>query len=850
MSFNLNLPENLDKLGKLATNLWFSWNPDARDLYREIDLALWRSCGRNPVAFLTKVDTQKLESFANDQAYLDRLDKVYARFSDYLENTKKPFTQTYPHLKEQLVAYFSAEYGLHESLPNYAGGLGVLAGDHCKTASDLGLPFVAVGLMYKHAYFTQTIDENGQQQEHYKELKPELLPISLVKKENGEPLLVSVPIIDRDVFIKIWEVKIGRISLFLLDTTIDKNSDEDKAIIHSLYGGTRDTRMKQEIILSIGGLRALRKMGYHPTVFHMNEGHSAFLGLERLYELMNEGMNFKMALEFVRSTTLFTTHTPIPAGNEAFDFDIMERYFKNFWPELEISDTFFFELGKDVNIHQHESFSLTVLALNLAYMANGVSALHGEVSRQMWQKVYPGIPADEVPIGHITNGIHTESWLHREMIKLFDQYLGADWRHNIADGQYWDKIMDIPDEVYWETMQKMKTNMSEHLRRRYALRLERYSDIDHQYPTPEKILDDKTLTIGFARRFAPYKRATLLFHDIERLKKIVNDPERPVQILFSGKAHPHNDAGKELIRAINHYAQFPGLKGKIVFIEGYSINTSRSLVSGVDVWLNNPRRPMEASGTSGQKVPINGGINFSALDGWWPEGYNGNNGWVIGANVEYADYNQQDAEESRSLYDTLENEIVPAFYNRDENGIPSEWIRISKESLRSVLTKFSTHTMVWNYIQKYYVPGMKRHIKYSENNYAGLFQFYRWQHRMSRLWKRISIKPNIRNAFSEDERIFSPGESKEISVIVDIDGLKPEEIKVELTLERQDAILGHQEMEIHPMGLIGKMIENEYEYRARVTAKSDGSYRCNCRVIPEHRDLFTAHETRLIKWLD
>ena len=662
MNTQLNLPDSLKPLYELSINLWFSWNPDVRDLYREMDLQLWRTVGRNPLAFLKNISVDKLNNFAANPEFLQKIQKASERYNDYMKNTQTVFSKNYPSLKDNYIAYFSAEYGLHESLPNYAGGLGILAGDHCKTASDLGLPFVAVGLLYKHAYFNQTITIEGEQEEHYTQLDYDNLPMTLVTDDNNNPLLVSVRLIDREVYIKIWQVKIGRISLFLLDTTVDQNSDEDKDIIHSLYGGSRDTRIQQEIILGIGGLRALRKMGINPSVFHMNEGHSAFLGLERLFELMNEGMTFKMALEFVRSTTLFTTHTPIPAGNEAFEFDIMERYFKNFWPELDISDDYFFDLGRNLNIHQHEHFSLTVFALNLSYMANGVSKLHGHVSRRMWRHLYPGLMLDEIPIGHVTNGVHTESWLHRKMINLFDEFLSPDWRDHIYDKQYWDQIKNIPDDIFADTLKNMKTEMMNHLRRKYELQLQRYGDEEHGFPAPDEIIDDNILTIGFSRRFAPYKRATLIFKDVERLKKILNNPDRPVQILFSGKAHPHNDAGKELIRAINNYARQDGFKGRIIFIEDYNINVSRSLVSGVDIWLNNPRRPLEASGTSGQKVPINGGINFSVLDGWWPEGYNGQNGWIIGTDTEHPDSNHQDNIDANSFYDTLENEIIPLYY--------------------------------------------------------------------------------------------------------------------------------------------------------------------------------------------
>ena len=849
MPEDINLPKPLNPLGELSYNLWFSWNPDARDLFREIDLDLWRAEGHNPVAFLKKISTEKKNQFAGNTEFIKKVNHVHSRFKKYMANGKTLFSENYPKLENRLIAYFSAEYGLHESLPNYAGGLGILSGDHCKTASDLGLPFVAVGLMYKHAYFNQLINEAGEQTEEYRELNLDELPVTLVTDSNQNPLLVNVPILGNNVFIKIWKVAVGRISLFLLDTNVEQNSNEDKKITHSLYGGSRDTRIQQEIILGIGGLKALRAMGLAPSVFHMNEGHSAFLGLERLNELINEGMDFKPALEYIRSTSLFTTHTPIPAGNEAFEFEMIEKYFKNFWPKLEMSNQYFFDLGRDLNEDQHENFSLTILALNMAYMANGVSKLHSLVSQGMWQKVFPGVPVSEVPIGYVTNGIHTESWLHREMIHLFDTYLGSDWRDHIHEEPYWEKVNDIPDDVYWQAMTNMKKDMTEHLRRKYEDQLNRYQDNNHGYPAATEILDDDALTIGFARRFAPYKRATLIFRDKERIKKILNNSDKPVQILFSGKAHPQNDAGKELIREVNTIAREDGLRGKVSFVENYSINISRPLTSGVDVWLNNPRRPLEASGTSGQKVPINGGINFSVLDGWWPEGYNGKNGWTIGKEVEYSDPLKQDQDDAEMMYETLEKEIIPLFYKRDKNGIPKDWIKMSKESLRSIFTKFSTHTMVWNYVTKYYVPGIRRNIKYDENEYANLNRFTRWINRVRRHWPDLNLQLNGAIP-GESTPVLNAGETKEISINVSAGSLKTNELQVELILERQEAIKGQQQMEIHPMKLIGQTDENQFEYCARVTAQKDGAYRFNCRVMPTHPDLFSPHETRLIKWLD
>ncbi len=848
MSKEIKLPRNLQALSEMAYNLWFSWNPDARELFREIDLDLWREKGRNPVSFLKHVDPKRIEHISTDKSFLTKLNTIYDRFTAYMKNESTIFKKNYPDYKNEIIAYFSAEYGIHESLPNYAGGLGILSGDHCKTASDLDLPFVAVGLMYKHAYFSQFINEAGEQIEEYNELILEELPIKLVTNAKGDAIKVSVSILNKDVFLKIWKVAVGRISLYLLDTNVEENSDEDKNIIHSLYGGSRDTRIQQEIILGIGGLRALKKMGINPSVFHMNEGHSAFLGFERLFELLNEGMDFNPALEYLRSTTLFTTHTPIAAGNEAFEFDMMKRYFIDFWPQLKMDEKYFFDLGRNINEHQHENFSLTILALNLSYMANGVSKLHSEVSQKMWHHVYPGVPTSEVPIQHVTNGIHTESWLNRQMIKLFDDHLDKNWRNHIQEEKYWEKVRNIPDDVYWDAMVNMKKNMIYTLNRGYQNQLKRYHG-DHGFPEKENIFNENALTIGFARRFAPYKRATLLFIDRERIKKILNDAQRPVQILFSGKAHPQNDAGKSLIREVNNIAREEGFKEKVLFIENYSINIGRPLTSGVDVWLNTPRRPLEASGTSGQKVPINGGINFSVLDGWWPEGYNGKNGWIIGNEIDYSNHSIQDREDSNMMYDTLEKEIIPLFFKRDKNGLPTAWIKKSKESLISNLTKFSTHTMVWNYTQKFYVPGIEKNIKLSKNNYVDLVKFTSWINKVKRHWKEVKI--SISSRYDDiDSRILAAGESKDITVSLYPGYLSAEDLKVEITLERQDSISGDKDIDLHEMKLTGSNGENSFQFKSKVSAKKNGTYRFNCRVLPKHEDLFTRHDTRLIKWLD
>jgi starch phosphorylase len=841
--------EDLKKLNKLARNFWFCWNPEVLELFQELHPAKWKSSNNNPVGFLSTVSDKVVQKKLQDVHYQHKLKTCYDKLISYLQDRETPFKRNFPQMKEQCIAYFSAEYGIHESLPNYAGGLGVLAGDHAKSASDLGLPLVAVGLMYKHAYFIQEIDVWGNQTERYEQLDIRKLPVSLVKDEHGEPLLVSVPLLGRDVYIKIWLVEVGRVKVYLLDTVVDRNSEEDQNIIHSLYGGSRDTRIRQEIILGIGGLRALREMGIQPTVFHMNEGHSAFLGLERLYELMNEGFNFKTALEFVRATTIFTTHTPVPAGNEEFDFGTMEIYFANFWPELEISHEKFFDLGRDINIHQHQNFSLTILALNLSGQANGVSRLHGEVSRNMWQMVWPGIPTQEIPIGHVTNGVHTFSWMHSEMFKLLDTYMGANWQKQIRNQEFWDKFFEIPDKVLWKAKKIMKNEMIQKIRANYKQRIDRYGEERGGYPAVEEILDPDVLTIGFARRFAPYKRSCLFFRDIERIKKILNHPQQPVQILFAGKSHPANGAGKDLIRQINEISKQDGFRGKVVFVEEYNINIARALVTGVDIWLNTPRRPLEASGTSGEKVPINCGINLSILDGWWFEGYNGQNGWAIGESQLYEDNEKQDIDDSNSLYDLLEKEVVPLYYNKNNEGLSPEWIDKVKQSFSSIVTTFSAHRMVWEYQQKYYLPAMKRVNRFTEEQFKALHSYTRWINKVRRSWKNVHLSIINGKDVDEDRRILSAGERKEIALHVHAEGLKPDELLVEVIIERQDTYKGHQHLKIFPMGYVYSE-DDILEYRAVIKAEDEGTYRYNCRAMPIHNDQFNKYETRLIKWLD
>ncbi|WP_245579494.1 alpha-glucan family phosphorylase, partial [Halonatronum saccharophilum] len=601
LSVNPELPEEIKGLRDLSYNLWWSWNSKAEDLFKEIDEDLWVKLEKNPVKFLSKVSYKVLKEIGEDQCFLERYRAVMSKFNDYLSREDTWFNNNFDSLPEKrVIAYFSAEFGLHESLPIYSGGLGVLAGDHCKSASDLGLPFVGVGLLYRNGYFRQKINREGWQNAIYPELDFDQLAVKPVKDQNGEDLLVSVELADRGVDIKVWEVKVGRISVYLLDADLDSNSSEDRELTSRLYGGGSETRISQEIILGIGGTRALYKMGYNPGVWHMNEGHSVYLGLERIRNLIKENdFDFYQALEKVGANTVFTTHTPVPAGNEVFSFGLKDKYFSNYWEEVGLTRDEFIKLG--MKNSYDKGFGLTVLALRLSRFNNGVSQLHGKVSSDMWEELWPGVPTEENPITYITNGVHTLTWLAPEWKELLDRHLPNDWRDRIEEDEIWEKVKNIPNEEFWVVHKKLKSKLIDHIRERDLTRRRRCSNLEDLI-RDETLLDKDILTIGFARRFATYKRANLIFKDVERLKKVCNQEGKEVQIIFAGKAHPADIPGQELIKEIYNISQSEDFKGRIVILEDYDMNLARYLVHGVDVWLNNPRRPLEASGTSGQKV--------------------------------------------------------------------------------------------------------------------------------------------------------------------------------------------------------------------------------------------------------
>ncbi|HSM55384.1 MAG TPA: alpha-glucan family phosphorylase [Candidatus Sulfomarinibacteraceae bacterium] len=699
------MPEKINRLPELAYNLWWSWNPYARGLFKRLDYTLWRSTQHNPVQMLQEIRRERLQAAAEDSAFCRHYNKVMMELDREIENGHLWFPDTYPELARRPVAYFSAEFGLHNSLPIYSGGLGILSGDHAKEASDLGIPLVGVGFMYPQGYFRQRIPSHGWQEAIYEQLDMNQAPIRPVTDEHGNDVKVQVELGDRPVFARIWNVNVGRVNLYLMDTDVDENDPWDRELSARLYSGDGEVRIRQEIMLGIGGVRALRTLDVRPEVWHMNEGHSAFLVLELMREKVAQGMSLQEALEEVKAHTVFTTHTPVPAGHDAFPFHMVEQYFSGTWEELGLTRDEFLSLGR----HEESwgtAFNMTVLALRTSGQVNGVSKLHGQVSRQMWQSVWPDRPVAEVPISHITNGVHLPTWLPSETHSLFNKYLGPEWVTRQDDPSVWERLTDIPDSELWDLHVTLKQKLIGFLRERVRRRWVTGSDDPTQVLTSGTLLDPNALTIGFARRFATYKRANLIFKDIDRLNQILLNTHRPVQLVFAGKAHPADDPGKMLIQSIYTHAKHNEMGGRVAFIEDYDMHMARYMVQGVDLWLNNPLRPREASGTSGMKAAINGIPNLSVLDGWWAEGYNGANGWAIGDGTVRDNREEQDWADANAIYEVLEQEIVPLFYDRDRDNIPRGWVEIMRESIRSCGPAFSTARMVKQYTVDMYVNAM------------------------------------------------------------------------------------------------------------------------------------------------
>lgn len=702
---HFSLPRRISRLGQLAYNLWWVWTPEAQMLFSLIDKTLWNDLSHNPVAFLKHVDRARLNALINDRYYLDLYDRVMRNLDAYMQGAATWFSSNYPGNEDKKIGYFSFEFGLHESLPVYAGGLGVLSGDHLKEASDMGIPLTGIGFVYIEGYFAQKITEDGWQETRTNKLNLEEMPIIPLYTEEGSPLTVAVELPGRSVTARIWKVQVGRVSLYLLDTNVDTNNKEDLSLTSRLYSGDLEVRISQEILLGMGGVRALRLLGEDPDIWHMNEGHSGFLTLERVREFMKKGLSFEESRDIIRKTNIFTTHTPVPAGNDQFPVYLMDKYFSKVWGELGLTREQFLELGANTE-SWGEMFSMPVLALKLSDHRNAVSELHGQVSRKMWSFLWPDRKEEDVPITHITNGVHVGTWLARRMRLLYDRYLGSDWQQNMDDPRVWQAIDAIPDAELWAVKRHLKRKMVTFANERARKMWQSGSVHSVQVIAGGVLLDHYSLTIGFARRFATYKRANLLLTDYERLLRIINNTSMPVQIIFAGKAHPADEPGKLLIQQVYRSVKDSRTGGRLVFLEDYDMNVARYLVQGVDVWMNTPRRPNEASGTSGEKAAMNGVINFSVLDGWWREGYNGENGWSIGEDADWDDKHQQDTADANDMYNTLENEIIPLFYRRSADNLPSDWIAKMKETIKTLGPHFNTRRMLNEYMSILYHPAV------------------------------------------------------------------------------------------------------------------------------------------------
>ena len=848
ITVNPQLPKRIGRITEIANNLWWSWNTEFLRLFKKIDKDLWEKCDKNPVKFLKSVDQEKLEDASKDLSFVREYDKIVENFDNYMNSRDTWFSRKYPDNRNDLIAYFSAEYGLDQTIAIYSGGLGILSGDHLKSASDLGIPLVAVGLLYKNGYFHQVIDAYGNQRPEYKDIDLYDLPITPVKDIDGNDLIIYIKFPKRRIYLKTWEVNVGRVKLYLLDSDIDINNIEDRDTTARLYGGDQEMRIRQEIILGMGGVNVLKRLGLRPTVYHMNEGHSAFLNLEIIKNIIKEKqVSFEVAKDIASSKTVFTTHTPVPAGNDIFPLGLVEKYFKDFWPRLGLTREEFLKLGMKPCEGLEPGFNMGILALKIAGKKNGVSKLHGEVSRELFSEVWPHIPAKESPITYVTNGIHTCTWLAPRLKELYNKYLMPYWQDNIHDDSTWERIKAIPDDKLWKVHTDRKIKLLALVKENVTNRLRRegvgYDEINEIISK----LNPDALTIGFARRFATYKRATLIFKDIERITQILNDENRPVQLIFAGKAHPADKEGQDLVRYIHEISIKPQFKGKIFLLENYSIEISRYLVSGVDVWLNNPRRPMEASGTSGQKASVNGVVNFSVLDGWWAEGYNQRNGWTIGTNAEYSSYEEQDKADSESMYYTLENKIIPTYYDRDRNGISKRWMEIMKESIISTGGKYSTARMLVDYTEQLYMPLCNLTKKYYTdlNNVA---EFNSWKQDMYSNWKDIQIEQLDDNA---DNITVDAGSQIEVRAVVTLPNIKPEYIRTEVYYGKflDDGTV--EDVKIIPMKLERAEEDNKkYYYVAKIDLVSGGNYGYTFRVMPQNEMILDSANLDLIKWIE
>jgi starch phosphorylase len=851
------LQDPLSELDTIARNMYWSWDSEFVELFKRIDSNMWSACGHNPVRLLGSIPQTKLDALADNQGFLNQLQRAAEKLQAYL-GEQTWHDRVCSESDEPTIAYFSAEFGVHECLPIYAGGLGILAGDHLKSASDLGIPLVGVGLMYQKGYFRQYLNIDGWQQEVYVENDFYNMPIELVRKDSGRPLTISVEYPGRCVVARIWKVLIGRVKLFLLDTNLPVNSPIDRMITSSLYGGDRELRIRQEIMLGIGGLKTLSLMGIKPTVCHMNEGHAAFMALERIRELRSAtNMTFEEAVEATRAGNVFTIHTPVKAGLDEFRVELMDKYFGGYFPKLGINRQRFLALGRILPDDDGEPFKMPVLALRLSSYSNGVSKLHGEVSRGIWGSLWPGTPLNEVPIISVTNGIHIKNWISDELGCLYDKYLGPSWADEAMDKTLWESIDQIPDEELWQIHKRCKEQLIVFVRNRLKAQMQRRGTYHTELNHAEEVLDSEALTIGFARRFAGYKRGNLLLKNPDRLMKLLNDSKRPMQIVFSGKAHPKDTEGKDIIRQIVHFANQNSVRRRIVFLENYDIDIARFLVSGVDVWLNNPRRPMEASGTSGMKAAVNGVLNMSTADGWWCEGYTPEGGWIIGAGEHCDDVDYQDVVESQAIYDMLENEVIPLYYTRSADNLPRAWIRRVKNSIRWIAPRFNTHRMVAEYTRRFYHPSAAKWRYLNAEECSKAKAFSNWKAQMKNDWPELAVSDVIMEVQNDEgqqevnpkQPLLKVGSLLSIRARIKLGKINPNDVSVELyhgPVDNWENIKDGSAVRMNYEKVAEQ--EGEHWFVGSMPCSETGQRGVTVRILPKHPDLTNPYEMGLILW--
>ena len=835
------LPEALEPLESLSCNIFWTWHKPCRDLFKEVDASLWESLGRNPSKLLGRVSQQRLNELAQDEGFVSRMRQAYGDQQEYLSQESR-FHRDLPEFGEGSIAYFSAEFGFTPCLPFYSGGLGVLAGDHLKSASDLGVPLVGVGLAYHEGYFNQYLSSDGWQQESYKQHDFLNLPMTLEHDSEGNPLQVVIPLSERELTLQVWRVDVGKIPLYLLDANVPLNPEADRMVTRHLYGGDNEMRIRQELVLGVGGLRALDALGKRPRVCHMNEGHAAFLGLERSRQIMEEtGLSYDQARRITAASSLFTTHTPVPAGFDFFGRDLIERYLEPIVPEGLSLDRLM-DMGHAPGEAPEAPFNMALFASRHATYCNGVSKLHGEVSRQMMASWWPGYRVEEIPVGHVTNGVHMRSWIAPEIQDLLKKYVGSEWTYDPAESNHWAQVDNIPNDELWQAHLNCKRRLVEFSRQRLVQQAQHRSAPPEELAAAQQALNPDVLTVGFARRFATYKRAALILRDMDRLKQIILNADRPVQFLFAGKAHPADSMGKELIKQLIHFSHDPAVQGRVVFLENYDIHVAQHLVQGVDIWLNTPRRPLEASGTSGMKAAANGVLNLSVLDGWWAEGFDPQVGWTIGSGEHYDNQDYQDAVEASELYDLLEREAAPLFYEI-QDGLPGAWIGRMKATLKKLCSQFNTNRMVQDYSKKYYGPAAARSKHLCGDNLERLRESAAWIGRITERWEEVAVVDVSQDAPTD----LDVGSRIPVRVRLTLGSVSVDDVQVEVY---------HGPASAEQQILRGSLTRLEYtgqdqgvhEYAGEVVCTDSGVYGYQARVRPMHPDVLIPHELGLITW--